>query len=85
MAQCLGAAATELSKYLLLGIDFSINLYFAGKVYWLHRKKNFAKCGETLQGLVMNEFLEFIIPLLFLVCFLAAYFGPNAEIIGIKH
>ena len=84
VAQCVGAAATQFSTYLLLGIDFAINMYFAGKVFWLFKKKKFDACGETLQGLVMNEFLEFTMPLLFLVCFLAAFHGPNAEIIGIK-
>ena len=84
VAQSLGASATQLSTYLLLGIDFTINMYFAGKIYWLHRKKHFVKCGETLQGLVTNEFLEFNVPFLFLVCFLAAYLGPNAEMIGIE-
>ena len=84
VAQCVGAAATQFSTYLLLGIDFAINMYFAGKFFWLFKKKKFEACGETLQGLVMNEFLEFTMPLLFLVCFLAAFHGPNAEIIGIK-
>ena len=79
------AAATDLSTYLLLGIDFAINMYFTGKVFWLFRKKEFAKCGETLQGLVVNEFLEFTMPFLFLVCFLTAFHGPNADIIGIKY
>ena len=85
MSQCVGAAATDLSTYLLLGIDFGINMYFTGKVFWLFRKKEFAECGETLQGLVINEFLEFTMPFLFLVCFLAAFHGPNADIIGIKY
>ena len=84
VSQCVGAAATDLSTYLLLGIDFAINMYFTSKVVWLFRKKEFAECGETLQGLVINEFLEFTMPFLFLVCFLAAFHGPNADIIGIK-
>ena len=32
--------------------------------------------------LTINELVEIVIPLTFLVCFLSAYFGPNAEIIG---
>ena len=83
VSQCVGAAATDLSTYLLLGIDFVINMYFQCRVFYLHKKQRFEECAKELHSLVLNEFLEAIIPFLFLVCFLAAYHGPNAEIIGI--
>ena len=84
VSQCVGAAATDFSTYLLLGIDFVLNMYFQCRVFYLHKKKRFEECAEELHSLVLNEFLEAIIPFLFLVCFLAAYYGPNAEIIGKK-
>ena len=83
LAQCVGSAATPLATYLLLGIDFMINMYLGARVFYLHKKGRMADCGETLQNLVVNEFLEFKIPLLFLVCFLASFHGQNAEILGI--
>ena len=84
VSQCVGAAATDFSTYLLLGIDFVLNMYFQFRVFYLYKKKRFEECSEELQSLVLNEFLEAIIPLLYLVCFLAAFYGPNAEIIGIN-
>ena len=82
VSQCLGAAATDLSTYLLLGTDFMINMYFQCRVFYLYKKQRFEECAAELHSLVLNEFLEAIIPFLFLVCFLAAYYGPNAQIIG---
>ena len=82
LAQCAGASATPLSTYLLLGVDFLINIYFAFSVFRLFKKKRMRACGETLQALVLNETLEFTVPLMFMICFLAAFFGPNAEVIG---
>ena len=37
---------------------------------------------ELLQGLVINEMIELVLPLAYSICLLAAYFGPNAEKIG---
>ena len=84
VSQCVGAAATDFSTYLLLGVDFVLNMYFQFRVFYLYKKKRFEECAEELQSLVLNEFLEAIIPLLYLVRFLAAFYGPNAEIIGIN-
>ena len=70
------------STYLLLGIDFVINLIFAFNVFRHHKKKKVRACAEALQVLVLNETLEFMVPMMFMLCFVAAYFGPNAEIIG---
>ena len=32
--------------------------------------------------LILGETLEFILPLAYLACFIVAYYGPNAEILG---
>ena len=37
---------------------------------------------DTVNVLVMTEVLEFVIPLGYLACFLATYYGQNAEILG---
>ena len=82
LAQCAGASATVTSTYLLLGIDFAINLYFTFKIIQLYKKEKIPECGEMLQVMVLNETLEFMAPLTYLMCFLAAYFGPNYSFIG---
>ena len=37
---------------------------------------------EQLQDLAINEMVEVVVPLCYLLCFASAYFGPNAELIG---
>ena len=37
---------------------------------------------ELLQDLMINEIVEFIVPLCYLICFSVAYYGPNANLIG---
>ena len=37
---------------------------------------------RSLKYLALKEFLEILIPLIYCFCFAAAYFGPNAKIIG---
>ena len=35
-----------------------------------------------LQNLAINEMIEFVAPLVYLVCFVLAYYGPNSNMIG---
>ena len=37
---------------------------------------------QSVQILVIGESLEIIIPLAYLLCFVAAFYGPNADILG---
>ena len=37
---------------------------------------------RLLQDLVVNEIVEFVVPLTYLICLLAGYFGPNSELLG---
>ena len=49
------------------------------------RKKdatNIEKQVELLQDLMVNEIVEFVVPLSYLICFIIAYYGPNANLIG---
>ena len=39
-------------------------------------------CAEALKVLVLAETLEFIMPLGYMSCFIVAYFGPNANVLG---
>ena len=78
----IGGIASASTAYLLLGIDFSINIYLAVKVLWL-RKRGQETIGQQIdliQALVLNELLEFIMPLGFLAVQAMAYYGPNAGI-----
>ena len=84
LTSCVGSIATDVSTYILLGVDFVINLFFTGQIYWYHREGKVDKCGAALMTLVLNEFLEMTVPLTFLLCFLVSFYGGNAFIIGEK-
>ena len=82
LASCVGSIATSISAYILLGIDFAINLLFTFQIYYYHRKGNIEKCAEAMMTVVLNEFLEMFVPLTFLLCFLVSFYGGNSNLIG---
>ena len=75
---------TITTSIILFGIDYLINLYITIKIIWLRKKKKneVNRQIELVQELVINEMVEFIIPLSYLLCFLTAYYGPNSSLIG---
>ena len=82
-----GTLATNLSSWIILLTDFIFNLYLALKIIWIKKTKprngrNDQEMIHLLVSLTINELVEVVIPLTFLLCFLTAYYGPNAEIIG---
>ena len=83
----LGTVATDVTCWVILAIDFSINMYLVVKISWTKWKHGFneeneAHMVELFQELIINETVEIIVPFTYLVCFLIAYYGPNAELIG---
>lgn len=42
----------------------------------------FSIVQERLNGLVISERIETVIPLTYILCFLMAWYGPNAEFLG---
>ena len=85
LSVCVGGNATDATLYILVATDFMINNYFAA-VTW-RAKKNFTekslpKLKKSVQILVLSESLEIVIPLAYLLCFVIAYHGPNADILG---
>ena len=85
LSVCVGGQATNLTIYILLGIDFLINFYFVIVAFKTKRnptEENVEKLMQSVQILVIGESLEIIIPLAYLVCFIAAFHGPNSGILG---
>ena len=80
----LGSIATPTSSFIILGTDFLINLYSSIKLLWVKKKNplNIEKQIEIVQDLVIAEMIEFVVPIVYILTFITAYFGPNAEIIG---
>ena len=78
----------ELTCYVLLGMDFLINVVLCLRIIRSTQKKsitppNALKDDEaTLNELALNERIEFVVPLLYFISFFIAYYGPNATLIG---
>ena len=82
-----GTKATNLSSWIILFADFFYNLYLALRLVWIKKMKpknerNDREMFHLLFSLTINELVEVVIPLTFLICFLTAFYGPNAELIG---
>ena len=86
LAVVMGSIATSVTTNIIIALDFIINVYLALKIIYLlkYSKKVNSKiiAQEELLELVMNERVETIIPLTYILCFLLGYYGPNAEYLG---
>ena len=89
IAITVGTYATEETSYVLLGIDFLINLYCCFKIIYFYKKYVTEKCEkacataiETIRELVLNEHIELVMGVAYFLCVLIAYYGPNSEQIG---
>ena len=76
--------ATLTTSAIILGSDFFINILTG---FWLvyTRLKNSKQVERQIrlaQILVINEMVEFMVPISYLLCFTVAYYGPNAELFG---
>ena len=81
----IGSITTQAVSYSILAADFVINLICCLLVVWYNRKKSKAneeKQIKAVLSLIINESLEFIMPMAYVICLLMAYYGPNAEILG---
>ena len=82
---CVGGLATDVTLYTLIATDFIINAYFVVITWRAKRnftKKSLHKLMKSVQILVLAESLEIVIPLAYLLCFVIAFYGPNADILG---
>ena len=86
LAVVMGSVATSATTNVIIALDFFINVYLGMKIIYLlkYSKKENSRieAQEELQELVMNERVETIIPLTYILCFLLGYYGPNAEWLG---
>ena len=81
----LALLATTTTSFICLGFDFAINFSICIKIIWEQKKQNRTLTLEdntSLQILALNEKVVYIVPLTYFICFLFAYYGPNAMIIG---
>ena len=88
LALLLGSSQIDGSKYTKYVIMFSdciFNSLLLLKILKLHRnnkdKENLEKI-RALKCLALKEFLEILVPTVYMCSFVIAYYGPNAEIFG---
>ena len=85
LAIVIGSSATNLTSYVICGIDILLNLFACLNIVILHKKKNNNSTQDLktrLQGLVVKETLELILPISYCIILTISYYGPNTEIMG---
>ena len=88
----IGHTATQITSYLILVIDFILNLYSCHGIITLHRSiipRNLTNNSLTVREinrrllkLSLIEILEVMIPISYIATVLIAYYGPNAKLLG---
>ena len=79
-----GTLATLSTSICILVIDYLINIRLCMKLI-LGRKKRPQDTKNhirLLQNLAINEMIEVVTPIAYLICLLIAFYGPNSELIG---
>ena len=80
----IGSIGTLISAAIFLTTDFLINMYITFQILKVKKndKNSIKETTELLQDLIVNEMVEFITPIMYLLCFVTAFYGPNANLIG---
>ena len=91
LAITLATSATVATGFVLLGINFCINLVLCFQALQFDRKVSALHLDtaakqklreQAITELVLNESVEIMVPIAFIGSFATAYFGPNNDIIG---
>ena len=98
VAQVVSSAASTLTGYFLLGVDFILNVYNTYKITKTYRKINATKdqdrwvstiskkqllaMKEEALMLAGSEIVESLVPIIYCITLLMALFGSNADKIG---
>ena len=74
------------TAYVIMVIDCLVNTVSCVNIIRMQRSANTiigqAKQNEMMRSLALKEYLEVLIPAIYCLSFVAAYYGPNAEIMG---
>ena len=86
LANTVGNIVTNTNSYVIMAIDFLLNMFICCKIIYLKYKDdtpaNKVKTIQLLQELMIYEWIEVVIPMAYLVFLMMAYYGPNKELIG---
>ena len=84
LCNILGSVATDQTSWVLIGIDYSLNIHSCLRIVWVSKKNPSMtqKQIDYLQNLALNELIEFTVPLAFLLVLSVTYTGPNGRLFG---
>jgi hypothetical protein len=82
LAILMGSKISSTTAYVIMILDSVPNILSCIKIIKMKEIRENTLQIEELKCLAVKEFLEVSIPLVYCASFLAAYYGPNAEIIG---
>ena len=84
--------ATDISCYSILGVELLLKIYTCYVVFKMDKQIKIAegnekeillqKKREEIQDLALDEFVEVIMPIVYVALVMAAYYGPNNAILG---
>ena len=82
----LGGITTNETAFLMFGCDFITNLICCAGTMWLRSNTRSEEKVDMKLKIIMthiiNEAVEFVMPIAYCLCFIIAYFGPNASLMG---
>ena len=83
----LGSKVTLITAYVVIILDSLPNLWSCLHIVKKHRSKispgtESATIEDEIKCLVLEEFLEVLVPAVYCSSFLVTYYGPNMEILG---
>jgi hypothetical protein len=80
----IGSTATINTSLLLVAIDFITNIFICGRIVLLKKRRplDLEKQLALLRMLALNELIEFVVPLAYIMSLAIAYYGPNSHLLG---
>ena len=81
----IGRIASTETSYFLLGTDFLANVYLCLRIIILNcesSERHNKKRMETILALIINETVEFLVPIAYCITITMAYYGPSGQVIG---
>ena len=91
VSTAMGTFATELTGYVILSLDFAMNIWTTTRICKIHKKigpelisneKLKIDLNYALSELALVEIIEFIVPINYIVSLVIAMYGPNSSILG---
>ena len=78
----IGGVTNVATVFVFLATDTANNIRCCWVVYRLHLQGEWYRCEEAATGLLNNEYIEFVAPTAYLLCFVIIRYSSNAAQLG---